>query len=85
MNEERRKASACLQPATKAKCVGSLGMSNLWSCNSSSRCDMSRIPAEATVEEGAWGRLPNCESIIHQLHTLGEVEAWPWMILGDVG
>lgn len=46
---------------------------------------MGRILAEAAVEEGALSLLPKCESIIRQLHTLGELEAWPWMILGGVG
>lgn len=70
MNEERRKASACLQPGTNAKSPGSMGVSNPWSC-SSSRCDMSRVQVEATVAERAWGPLPKCEGVICQLQALG--------------
>ena len=58
-------------------------MSNPWSC--SSRNDTSRVQAEATVEEGAWGPLPKCEGVTNQLQALGEVQAWPRLIPGGVG
>lgn len=63
-NEWRRKASACLQPGANMKSPGSVGVNNSWSC--SSRCDASRVQAEATVEEGAWGPLLKCEGVTHQ-------------------
>lgn len=79
MNEERRKASSCLQPGTNVRSPGTVGVNNPWSC--SSRCDTGKAQAEAPVEEGAWGPLSKCEVVIHQ----GEVQAWPWLILGGEG